>query len=162
VTGSNSKCRGPCEQVLTQRPLGADLLLSTVTSIGSIAVPRHQHQPINYETRPMRALLQERPCVGLVQFDTDGRRRNQPSAWRCRQFCGFSIRFDLTMGHYKSFRNFWVSELCLPSGILNTRRHNVTETGSVSVFRCWMETSTLLGPSLDNCLRLPLSNNPAE
>jgi hypothetical protein len=40
----------------------------------------------------------------------------------------------------------FVSELCPSSGILNTRKHNVLKTGSVSVVRCEGETPTLLGP----------------
>jgi hypothetical protein len=32
-------------------------------------------------------------------------------------------------------QNYLVSGLCLLSGILKTREHNVSDTGSVSVFR---------------------------
>jgi hypothetical protein len=32
-------------------------------------------------------------------------------------------------------QNYWVSGLCPSSGILNTGKHKVSETGSVSVFR---------------------------
>jgi hypothetical protein len=42
-------------------------------------------------------------------------------------------------------QNYWVSGLCQSSGILNTRKHNVPETGSVSVLR-WGETPTRLDP----------------
>jgi hypothetical protein len=44
-------------------------------------------------------------------------------------------------------QNYWVSELCSSSGILNTRKHNISETGSVfpsSDER--REIPTLLGP----------------
>jgi hypothetical protein len=34
-----------------------------------------------------------------------------------------------------NIKNFWVSGLCISSGILNIRKHNVSETGSVSVLR---------------------------
>jgi hypothetical protein len=33
------------------------------------------------------------------------------------------------------FQNYWVLGLCSSSGILETRKHNVSETGSVSVLR---------------------------
>jgi hypothetical protein len=32
-------------------------------------------------------------------------------------------------------QKYWVSGLCSLSGIQNTRKHNVSETGSVSVIR---------------------------
>jgi hypothetical protein len=32
-------------------------------------------------------------------------------------------------------QNYWVSGLCPSSGILNTRKHNVSKTGSISVLR---------------------------
>jgi hypothetical protein len=35
-------------------------------------------------------------------------------------------------------QNYWISGLCPSSGILNTRKHNVSEIGSVSVLR-WGE-----------------------
>jgi hypothetical protein len=42
-------------------------------------------------------------------------------------------------------QNYWISEPCPSSGILNTRKYNVSETGSVSVLRrregniyCWV------------------------
>jgi hypothetical protein len=34
-----------------------------------------------------------------------------------------------------STQNYWVCGLCLQSGILDTRKHLVSETGSVSVLR---------------------------
>jgi hypothetical protein len=43
-------------------------------------------------------------------------------------------------------QNYWVSGLCPLSGILNTRKHNVSETGPVSVLMGVKETPTLLGP----------------
>jgi hypothetical protein len=43
-------------------------------------------------------------------------------------------------------QNPWVSGLCPSSGILNSRKHNVSGTESVSVFRWRGETPTLLGP----------------
>jgi hypothetical protein len=43
------------------------------------------------------------------------------------------IREILTMVF--NTQNYWVSGLCPSSGILNTRKHNVSETGSVSVLR---------------------------
>jgi hypothetical protein len=65
----------------------------------------------------------------------------------------------LTTAH--NTQNHWVSGLCPLSGILNTRTHNVSETGSVS-----RETTTLLC-SLERAsndwvqwLRLALSKEP--
>jgi hypothetical protein len=37
---------------------------------------------------------------------------------------------DLTMVHYT--QNYWVFGLCPSSGIVGTRKHDVSETGSVS------------------------------
>jgi hypothetical protein len=34
-------------------------------------------------------------------------------------------------------QNYWVSGLCPSPGILDTRKHNLSETGSVSVLRIW-------------------------
>jgi hypothetical protein len=33
-------------------------------------------------------------------------------------------------------QNYWVFAIFASSGILGTRKHNVSETGSVSVLRC--------------------------
>jgi hypothetical protein len=44
-----------------------------------------------------------------------------------------------------SIPNYSVFGLCPLSGILEARKHNVSETESVSVLR-WGETPTLLGP----------------
>jgi hypothetical protein len=46
-------------------------------------------------------------------------------------------------------QNYWVSGLCPSSRIQNTRKHNVSETGFVSVLRRGggeKKTPTLLGP----------------
>jgi hypothetical protein len=43
-------------------------------------------------------------------------------------------------------RNYWVFGLCSLSGILKTREHNVSETGSVSVLRRGGKTHTHLRP----------------
>jgi hypothetical protein len=32
-------------------------------------------------------------------------------------------------------QNYWVYELCPSSSILETRKHNISETGSVSILR---------------------------
>jgi hypothetical protein len=42
-------------------------------------------------------------------------------------------------------QNYWVLGLCPSSGILETRKHNVSETGSVSVLRREGKTPTQLG-----------------
>jgi hypothetical protein len=36
---------------------------------------------------------------------------------------------------YDTHQNYWVFGLCSSSGILETRKHNVSETGPVSVLR---------------------------
>jgi hypothetical protein len=41
--------------------------------------------------------------------------------------------------------NYWVSGHCPSSGILKTRKHNVSETASVSVLGKVEQTPTLLG-----------------
>jgi hypothetical protein len=43
-------------------------------------------------------------------------------------------------------QNYWVFGLSPSSGIIETRKHDVSETGSVSVFRWGGKTSTQLGP----------------
>jgi hypothetical protein len=43
-------------------------------------------------------------------------------------------------------QNYLVSELCPLSLIINVRKHNVLETGSVSVLRGRRETTALFGP----------------
>jgi hypothetical protein len=46
-----------------------------------------------------------------------------------------------------NIQNQWVSGICLSSGILNTRKHNVSETGSVRFsFRVRGGRHTPLGP----------------
>jgi hypothetical protein len=44
-------------------------------------------------------------------------------------------------------QNHWVSGLCPSSEILNTRKHTVSEIGSISIFR-WEETGTYYTASL--------------
>jgi hypothetical protein len=45
-------------------------------------------------------------------------------------------------------QNYWVFGLCPSSGILGTRKHNISETGSVfrPQARGWRKTCTQLGP----------------
>jgi hypothetical protein len=50
-------------------------------------------------------------------------------------------RLDVT----NDSQNFSVSRLCASSGILNISKHNVSETGSVSVLRGGRRRHTLLG-----------------
>jgi hypothetical protein len=53
------------------------------------------------------------------------------------------------------FLNYWDFGLCPSSGILKTRKHSVSETGSVYVLRCGgVGTPTLLGPLHSRCLLL--------
>jgi hypothetical protein len=44
------------------------------------------------------------------------------------------------------FLNYWVIRLCPSSGILETRKHRVTETGYLSILRWEWKTRTLLVP----------------
>jgi hypothetical protein len=53
----------------------------------------------------------------------------------------------LTMVLTRTIQNHWVSGLRLHSGIINTRKHNVSETGSVSVFRSGQEDPYSVGSS---------------
>jgi hypothetical protein len=48
---------------------------------------------------------------------------------------------ELKRGTYLTNQNHWGSGLCPSSGILKTRKHDVSETGSVSVLR-WREGDT--------------------
>jgi hypothetical protein len=43
-------------------------------------------------------------------------------------------------------KNYWVFGISPSSGILGNRKHDVSETRSVSVLRCGGKTSTQLGP----------------
>jgi hypothetical protein len=52
---------------------------------------------------------------------------------RKTQLYGFRFYRVLTMVY--NTQNYWVLGLCSSSGILETGKHNVSETGSVSVLR---------------------------
>jgi hypothetical protein len=43
-------------------------------------------------------------------------------------------------------QNYWVCGFYPSFGILATRKHNVSETGSVSILRCGGEDTYQLGP----------------
>jgi hypothetical protein len=43
-------------------------------------------------------------------------------------------------------QNYWVSALCPSSGILNISKHNVSETGPVSVLRLGEGEAYCVGP----------------
>jgi hypothetical protein len=45
-----------------------------------------------------------------------------------------------------STRNLWVSRLCPSIGVLNTRKHNVSETGFLFAFEWQQRDTYLLGP----------------
>jgi hypothetical protein len=55
------------------------------------------------------------------------------------------LRIDINGGLLWTLRITGFSEFCPSSGILETRKHNVSETGSVSVLSWGGETPTLLG-----------------
>jgi hypothetical protein len=46
-------------------------------------------------------------------------------------------------------QNYWVFGLFPSSGILETRKHDITETGSVSVLKCVGKTPTKLGSVIE-------------
>jgi hypothetical protein len=52
----------------------------------------------------------------------------------------------LELGWTSATQNNWVFGLFPSSGILGTRKHDVSETRSVSVLRFWGKTATQLGP----------------
>jgi hypothetical protein len=70
---------------------------------------------------------------------------NRPSVqWRWPYLTsqkGFTLRISRILTMVYNTQNYWVSGLCPSTGILNTRKHNVTETASVSVLR-WREGHT--------------------
>jgi hypothetical protein len=73
-------------------------------------------------------------------------------SWRlnaCLSYYGVMLR-SLNTGYIMEaapiIQNYWVFGLCPSSGILETRKHNVLETGFVSVLRWGGNTSTQLGP----------------
>jgi hypothetical protein len=49
------------------------------------------------------------------------------------------------VGTRHNTQNYWIFGLLPSSGILGTRKHDVSETGSVSFLRCGGETPTQLG-----------------
>jgi hypothetical protein len=55
-------------------------------------------------------------------------------------------RSELSAPTISLSQNYWVSGLCPSPGSLNTRKHNVSETGSVFIFRWGGETPTQLVP----------------
>jgi hypothetical protein len=58
-------------------------------------------------------------------------------------------------------QNYWIAGLCPSSGILNTRKHNVSETGSVSVVRSG-EGGTYFVGSLERGNLNHWSRDPAQ
>jgi hypothetical protein len=66
--------------------------------------------------------------------------------WKLEMYCwvsflGFLGPWAQTAAEQKRekgaslWQNHWLSDLCRSSGTLNTRKHNVSEAGSVSVLR---------------------------
>jgi hypothetical protein len=47
----------------------------------------------------------------------------------------FWLRILIRAKNYFSAQNHWVSKLCSSSEIVKMRKHNLLETGSVSIFR---------------------------
>jgi hypothetical protein len=71
------------------------------------------------------------------------------------------IIWSVLMTAYNT-QNYWVSGLCPLCGILNNRKHNVSETGSVSVFRWGKGENYSVGAVRKSVqwLRLALSKSP--
>jgi hypothetical protein len=84
----------------------------------------------------------------------------------CYYLLGFvALQFDMTFRIYRvqmmayNTQSHWVSGHCLTSGILNTSKHNVSGSGSVSIFR-WGEGDTYSVGSLKKSQ--PQSLDPRE
>jgi hypothetical protein len=58
-------------------------------------------------------------------------------------------------------QTYWVFGLCPSSGILETRKHNVSETESVSVLRSGGKTPTQLG-TLERANLSPVQSSPIQ
>jgi hypothetical protein len=63
---------------------------------------------------------------------------------------------DVAGSNLKNTRNYWVFGVCPTSGILETRKNNVSETGSISCLKCKGKTPTQLRPleraNINHCL----------
>jgi hypothetical protein len=79
---------------------------------------------------------------------------------RCFLFgpCKVVIRKTIRAIQLAETQNYWVFGLCQSSSILDARKHNVSETGSVSVLRWGGETPTLLGPLESDEVEIQFSN----
>jgi hypothetical protein len=60
-------------------------------------------------------------------------------------FCKWDIRLSDFRNNCRERNNYipvnyWVFGLCAPSGILETRKHNVSETGSISETFCFLDS----------------------
>jgi hypothetical protein len=101
----------------------------------------------DFQTIKMKAGYTSRN-VGKLETDSGSRQRYM---YICRFYC------ILTMVY--TARNYWVFGLCPSSGILETRKHDVSEAGYVSFLRCGRKTPTQLGPldraNLSHWLALP-------
>jgi hypothetical protein len=68
----------------------------------------------------------------------------------CNMFKPVSIRcikvYTRSLSSKQSFQNYWVFGLFPSSGILESRKHNVLETGSISILRWGGKTPILLSP----------------
>jgi hypothetical protein len=64
-----------------------------------------------------------------------------------RQILVKSIKFHLNPISVSWVQNYWNFGLFPSSGIIGTRKHDVSETGSVSVLRCRGKTPTQLRPN---------------
>jgi hypothetical protein len=74
--------------------------------------------------------LIEQSAIGTEEAELLARVQTPMPDLKIEQFQLWKI---LTMVY--NFQNYWVSGLCPSSGILNARKHNFSESGSVSVLR---------------------------
>jgi hypothetical protein len=74
-----------------------------------------------------------------------GQRYRQEGFMSTSEYRHVTVNSENVLTMVYDTENYWVSGLCPSSGIVETRKHNVSETGSVSVLR-WGEAPSLLGP----------------
>jgi hypothetical protein len=72
------------------------------------------------------------------------------SLWKSERITGFLLSWNVTQ-FMKIWKNYWGFGLCPSSGILKTRKHNISETGSFSVLR-WRGEDTYSVGSLEKNL----------
>jgi hypothetical protein len=102
-------------ELLEQPPYSLDLAPSDVHLFG-----------------PLKTHLGGKRFADDEEVETEVRKwlRQQSQDFYAAGFHAVAKRWDKCIN-----QNYWVSGLCPSSGILGTTKHNVSETGSVSVFK---------------------------